>query len=154
MGNSKLIKYTLVIEHNNTKVNLKIVSKKVLKKKTLNRIIRNIFLMISIKKLKTPTVEDINIILIMTLFKKKIPSIYKILGPREVNSGVCIFNTRKILIFRKEENEKLLIHELCHLLEMNHSKNFWKAVALICPNYDYQRDWLTQNGRNLHKFIF
>ena len=121
LGNSKLIKYTLVIDHNNTKVNLKIISKKVLKKTTLNRILRNIFLMISIKKLKTPTVEDINIILIMTLFKKKIPSIYKILGPREVNSGVCIFNTRKILIFRKEENEKLLIHELCHLLNLDFS---------------------------------
>ena len=121
LGNSKLIKYTFVITHNDTKVNLKIVSKKFIKKTTLHRTFKNIFLMISLKKLKTPKIDDINIILINTLFKKKIPNQYTILGPREINSGVCIFNIRKILIFRKEESEKLLMHELCHLLNLDFS---------------------------------
>jgi hypothetical protein len=118
LGSSKLIKYTLTLEYLNTNVKLKIVTKQPIKNSMLERIIKNIFLMVSIKKQKT-NIDDFTIVLIMTLFKKTFPKEYKILGPREINSGLCIFNTRKIIIFRKEEFEKLLIHELCHLLDLD-----------------------------------
>ena len=29
----------------------------------------------------------------------------------------------------------VIIHELCHFFEPNHSKNFWHLVSLACPNY-------------------
>lgn len=29
----------------------------------------------------------------------------------------------------------VIIHEVCHLLEMNHSKNFWSLVEKLCPDY-------------------
>ena len=38
-------------------------------------------------------------------------------------------------------SDYIIIHELCHLKEMNHSKRFWDLVALVCPSYkDYRRE--------------
>ncbi len=40
-----------------------------------------------------------------------------------------------LLKFRKEVSDYVIIHELCHLKEMNHSNNFWKLVEEFCPDY-------------------
>jgi predicted metal-dependent hydrolase len=40
----------------------------------------------------------------------------------------------------------VVIHELCHLREMNHSKKFWGLVAAICPDYAARRKWLRDNS--------
>lgn len=40
-------------------------------------------------------------------------------------------------------------HETCHLIEMNHSKNFWTLVASICPEYKLHKKWLRENGPRL-----
>ena len=54
------------------------------------------------------------------------------------------------LIFAPIETlDYVIIHELCHTKEMNHSKNFWNLVESISPNWKENRDWLTQNSRNL-----
>lgn len=36
----------------------------------------------------------------------------------------------------------LIVHELCHLKEFNHSKNFWFLVAQTMPNYKVLRNEL------------
>jgi predicted metal-dependent hydrolase len=36
----------------------------------------------------------------------------------------------------------VVIHELAHLKEMNHSPKFWKLVAKYCPDYKIYRRWL------------
>jgi len=36
----------------------------------------------------------------------------------------------------------VIIHELAHLREMNHTKKFWKLVAHHCPRWREQRKWL------------
>lgn len=44
-----------------------------------------------------------------------------------------------------EALDYIVIHELCHLREMNHSKRFWAHVAGICPDYRARRRWLREN---------
>lgn len=43
----------------------------------------------------------------------------------------------------------VVIHELCHLKQMNHSKIFWAEVEKVMPDYKVYRQWLSQNGNML-----
>ena len=40
----------------------------------------------------------------------------------------------------------VVIHELCHRREMNHSKRFWDIVASVMPDYKKCRKWLKEEG--------
>lgn len=46
----------------------------------------------------------------------------------------------------KEITDYVVIHELCHLRHMNHSRAFWEEVKKYCPDYKYRRKWLKENG--------
>ncbi len=41
----------------------------------------------------------------------------------------------KLLFLPPNLRDYIIIHELCHLKEMNHSKNFWSLVSQKVPNY-------------------
>ncbi len=43
----------------------------------------------------------------------------------------------------------LVVHELCHLLEMNHSRSFWQNVESLLPDYKKRRKWLKLNSNTL-----
>ncbi len=43
----------------------------------------------------------------------------------------------------------VIVHELCHRREMNHSKAFWIEVEKLCPTYKTQRAWLKTEGAKL-----
>lgn len=43
----------------------------------------------------------------------------------------------------------VIVHELCHLKVMNHSKEFWNLVASVLPNCCESRNWLKANGYRL-----
>lgn len=45
-------------------------------------------------------------------------------------------------------------HEVAHLQEMNHSAAFWAVVRRLSPGYDEPRQWLRQNGAQLHRYRF
>lgn len=40
----------------------------------------------------------------------------------------------------------VVVHELAHLREMNHSRRFWAVVAPVMPDYDKRRRWLQEHG--------
>lgn len=40
----------------------------------------------------------------------------------------------------------VIIHELAHLIEMNHSARFWKIVSDVMPSYKEKEKWLSKHG--------
>ena len=43
----------------------------------------------------------------------------------------------------------VVVHELCHLTHMNHSKDFWNMVERIMPDYRIYKQWLREHGQEL-----
>ena len=46
----------------------------------------------------------------------------------------------------EEVLDYVVVHELCHRLEMNHSSKFWAEVERVLPDYKKARKWLKDNG--------
>lgn len=75
------------------------------------------------------------------LFEEKIPYPKVLIGKMKRKWGYC--NKRKELIklnfelikYSLNEIDYVIIHELCHFLEFNHSKNFWAYVKKYKPDY-------------------
>lgn len=43
----------------------------------------------------------------------------------------------------------VVVHELCHRKEMNHSPRFWAEVERVLPEYKKARRWLKENGGDI-----
>ncbi len=43
----------------------------------------------------------------------------------------------------------VIVHELCHIKELNHSDAFWATVKQILPDYEIAYRWLKANGGDL-----
>ena len=59
--------------------------------------------------------------------------------------GSVLFNLRGAML-SQEIMDYLIVHELCHLKEMNHSPAFWAEVERVMPDYRARRKWLRDNG--------
>lgn len=55
----------------------------------------------------------------------------------------------RLILAPPEVAHYVCVHEAAHLLHMNHSSAFWKAVGGICPNYRTHQKWLKINGPSL-----
>lgn len=51
-----------------------------------------------------------------------------------------------LMLTPPEVIDYVVVHELCHRKEMNHSPRFWAEVEKILPDYRKQRLWLKKNG--------
>jgi len=51
----------------------------------------------------------------------------------------------KIWLVPNEFADYIIVHELCHLIEFNHSKKFWELVARMIPDYKEIRFMLKKN---------
>lgn len=63
--------------------------------------------------------------------------------------GTLSFNFR-LMMAPPRVLDYVVVHELCHLTHMNHSKDFWQMVESILPDYRIYRKWLKENGHTLH----
>lgn len=68
--------------------------------------------------------------------------------------GSCTSKKRVLLNWRLvcapiEVLDGVVVHELCHITHMNHSKDFWNLVRKQLPDYDVGREWLRRYGHQL-----
>jgi predicted metal-dependent hydrolase len=66
-------------------------------------------------------------------------------------TGTLSFNWRLVLA-PFEVLDYIVVHELCHMREANHSRRFWKLVEKRRPDWRAQRDWLHEHGPELLAF--
>ncbi len=52
----------------------------------------------------------------------------------------------RLLFAPVEVIDYVIVHELAHLIEMNHSPRFWKLVRDVMPDYELKEKWLSQKG--------
>jgi len=53
----------------------------------------------------------------------------------------------QLLFLPKHLSDQVMLHELCHLKHLNHSKDFWNLVASFEPNFKALERELKHNGR-------
>ena len=51
-----------------------------------------------------------------------------------------------LMLAPPQARDYVVIHELCHRLEMNHSPRFWAEVARVCPDYKTWIRWFREHG--------
>jgi predicted metal-dependent hydrolase len=61
------------------------------------------------------------------------------------------FNWRLVLAPR-EILEYVVVHELCHLRELNHSKRFYRLLDEARPTWREESAWLREHGEELHDY--
>jgi predicted metal-dependent hydrolase len=66
-------------------------------------------------------------------------------------TGLLSFSWRLILAPSQVLNY-LAAHEVAHLVEMNHSRKFWRVVKHLCPDHERAKAWLDVNGADLHRY--
>lgn len=54
-----------------------------------------------------------------------------------------------LMLAPPEVLDYVVVHELCHRKEMNHSERFWREVENILPDYRERKKWLKENGGRL-----
>ncbi len=76
------------------------------------------------------------------------------IGDQKTRWGSCSSNKTlsfswRLMLAPPRVLDYVVIHELCHLTYMNHSKEFWAKVESIDPDYREHRKWLKENGDTL-----
>ena len=66
-------------------------------------------------------------------------------------TGVLSYSWRLILAPSFVLNY-LAVHEVAHLIEMNHSPRFWRLVHRHCPDAHRAKVWLDVHGADLHRY--
>ncbi len=63
-------------------------------------------------------------------------------------AGAITLNWRLILV-PEYVREYVMLHELMHRRELNHSARFWRHVQAVCPRHREARQWLLTEGQRL-----
>lgn len=55
----------------------------------------------------------------------------------------------KIVMAPTSVIDYVIVHELCHLVHRNHSKDYWNEVGRVLPDYEQYKNWLMNHGIEL-----
>lgn len=67
--------------------------------------------------------------------------------------GCCVPKTRdlrfssRLIMLSEEAVDAIIVHELCHIIHSNHSKEFYSLVKKYIPNYEEIDKWLKKNAK-------
>lgn len=69
--------------------------------------------------------------------------------------GSCSKNNQlrynwRIVLANTSIIDYIIVHELCHMIEKNHSDQYWKEVKRILPDYKKSKNWLKTNSEMLN----
>lgn len=88
-----------------------------------------------------------------SIMNKLQPSIIKIKEQKKrwgsCTSSKTIYINSRIAMATTDVIDYILVHEFCHLVHMNHSKDFYNLVEEILPNYKECENWLKENSYKL-----
>jgi predicted metal-dependent hydrolase len=75
-------------------------------------------------------------------------------GPAHVNRRINDFLKREAVrhLAQAFVLDYLAAHEVCHLVELNHSPRFWRLVTRLHPQYERAKTWLDVHGADLHRY--
>ena len=59
-----------------------------------------------------------------------------------------------LMLAPEEVQNYVVVHELCHRRQMNHSKKFWDEVEKYDPDYKKQKKWLKDHGDEIMRRAF
>jgi len=104
----------------------------------MNRKIKLIAFIIEYLKYKNNYVnKPVNIYLILTQLKKYFPEPNQNIGVKNANTGYTDFSKDIIFIWRNEELEKVIFHEICHYLDMDKRDHHVDHIAVINGPHSY-----------------
>ena len=66
-------------------------------------------------------------------------------GSCSPNGHICL--NWRLVAMPDWVRDYVIVHELMHLKQMNHSPRFWKLVAAACPEYQAARQYLREHRR-------
>jgi predicted metal-dependent hydrolase len=78
-------------------------------------------------------------------FKMKPRSIR--ISDNNTNWGTCDFKQQltfnwKLAMAPQQVLDYVVVHEMCHMVHLNHDRSFWRLVGKIMPDYKKQENWL------------
>lgn len=79
--------------------------------------------------------------------KVKITSAMKRWGSCSRNGNLSF--TYRLVMAPVSVIDYVVVHELCHIIEHNHSKRFWEHVKVILPDYKDAQEWLREKEQTL-----
>jgi len=114
-------------------------------------LIEKLLFRMAAKRAQTPVMEHLQQI---NAAHFKVPVSRLKLSPTRSRWGSCssggtISISSRLLAAPSKCLHAVLVHELAHGIEMNHSDRFWKLVYDAMPDYDAAHGWLKENGGKL-----
>lgn len=71
-------------------------------------------------------------------------------GSCSLRSGIAY--SWRLILMPPAVRDYVVSHEVAHLIEMNHSPDFWAVVDELCPGHERARHWLRDHGRTVHRY--